>query len=55
MEIRLVTENSPGGYIHLGYAGGIFIDGEPYHPYDHLGGADGIREAILKAYDKKNK
>ncbi len=52
-EVHIVTENSPGGYVHLGYAGGIFIDGEPYHPYQHLGGSIDLREYIIKKYKEK--
>jgi len=53
VEVHIVTENEPGGYVHLGYAGGIFIDGEPYHPYRHLGSSSDLREYIISKHAEK--
>lgn len=54
VEIHIVNDHSPGGYIHLGYAGGIFLDGEPYHPFEHLGGSTELNKYIIEKYENKN-
>jgi GNAT superfamily N-acetyltransferase len=43
-----------GRMLHLGYVGGIFLDGEPYKPYELVGEPDDLRDAILRRYQEKN-
>jgi GNAT superfamily N-acetyltransferase len=42
-----------GRMLHLGYVGGIFLDGKPYRPYERVGDAGELRETILKLYKEK--
>lgn len=40
--------------LHLGKAGGIFLDGEVFHPYK-ICDVDSIRAEIIRLYEQKNK
>ena len=39
--------------IHLGYVGGVFLDGEVYRPYELLDNAENLREEIVRLYERK--
>ncbi len=41
-------------HLHLGNAGGIFIEGKPYRPYEETGNVEMLRDSILRIYDEKN-
>lgn len=43
-----------GRMLHLGYVGGIFLDGEPYRPYELVGEPGDLRDEILRRYQEKN-
>jgi GNAT superfamily N-acetyltransferase len=43
-----------GGMLHLGHVGGIFLDGEPYKPYELVGEPDELRNTIIALYEEKN-
>jgi hypothetical protein len=40
--------------IHLGHVGGVFLDGEVYRPYELLEDAEGLREEIVRLYQRKH-
>jgi GNAT superfamily N-acetyltransferase len=42
-----------GRMLHLGYVGGIFLNGNPYKPYELVGEPEELRETILKIYKNK--
>jgi len=39
--------------IHLGYVGGVFLDGKVYRPYQLIGESKDLREEIMKIYKQK--
>jgi hypothetical protein len=39
--------------IHLGYVGGVFLDGKVYRPYELLNNAEDLREEIVRLYERK--
>ena len=39
--------------IHIGYVGGIFLDGKPFKPYEPPGYADELRAEIIRLYEEK--
>jgi len=39
--------------IHLGYVGGIFLDGRPHRPYELIGDASDLRAEIIRLYEHK--
>jgi len=43
-----------GRMLHLGYVGGIFLDGNPYRPYELVGESNELKETILKLYREKS-
>jgi GNAT superfamily N-acetyltransferase len=43
-----------GRMLHLGYVGGIFLDGEAYRPYEFVGEPDDLKDTILRLYQEKN-
>jgi hypothetical protein len=53
VDVRIAHDHRPGGYVHLGYAGGIFIEGMPYRPYEHLGSSEDLRTFVLERYRQK--
>ncbi len=50
------TEAEPpcgGRIIHLGHVGGVYLDGEPYRPYDFIGESSQLRRHIIDLYETK--
>ena len=50
------TEVEPpcgNGIIHLGYVGGVFLDGKVYRPYQLLDNAADLREEIIRLHERK--
>ena len=39
--------------IHLGYVGGVFLDGEAYRPYQLLDSSEDLRAEIIRIYEMK--
>jgi len=39
--------------LHLGHVGGVFLDGEPYKPYELIGDPVELRQKIIELYQKK--
>jgi GNAT superfamily N-acetyltransferase len=39
--------------IHLGYVGGVFLDGKAYRPYQPIGKSDDLRSEIIRIYNQK--
>ena len=39
--------------IHLGYVGGVFLDGKAYRPYQLIGTSEDLREEIIRIYKQK--
>ena len=39
--------------IHLGYVGGVYLDGKVYRPYEFLDSAEDLREEIVRLYELK--
>ena len=39
--------------IHLGYVGGVFLDGEVYRPYQLIGDSEDLRAEIIRIYKQK--
>jgi N-acetylglutamate synthase-like GNAT family acetyltransferase len=39
--------------IHLGYVGGVFLDGEVYRPYQLIGESEDLRAEIIRLYEQK--
>lgn len=39
--------------IHLGYVGGVFLDGEAYRPYQLIGKSEDLRAEIIRIYKQK--
>jgi hypothetical protein len=50
------TETRPpcwGRGLHLGNLGGIFLDGDPYRPYQVIGEPEDLRSEIIRRYEGK--
>jgi N-acetylglutamate synthase-like GNAT family acetyltransferase len=41
--------------IHLGYVGGVFLDGKVFRPYHLLDNAEDLREEIVRLYERKQR
>ena len=41
--------------LHVGYVGGIFLDGKPFKPYEPPGFHEELRAEIIRLYEKKTK
>jgi GNAT superfamily N-acetyltransferase len=41
--------------IHLGYVGGVFLDGRTYRPYQLIGDSADLRAEIIRLYERKQK
>jgi hypothetical protein len=39
--------------IHIGCTGGVFLDGEPYRPYQLIGTSRDLRQEIIRRYETK--
>jgi GNAT superfamily N-acetyltransferase len=39
--------------IHLGYVGGVFLDGKAYRPYQLIGKSEDLRAEIIRIYKQK--
>ncbi|MDY7079348.1 MAG: GNAT family N-acetyltransferase [Chloroflexota bacterium] len=39
--------------IHLGYVGGVFLDGKAYRPYQLIGDSGELRAEIVRLYERK--
>ena len=39
--------------IHLGYVGGVFLDGKAYRPYQLIGESEDLRSEIIRTYKQK--
>jgi hypothetical protein len=39
--------------IHLGYVGGVFLDGTPYRPYQLIGDSEDLRAEIIRLHERK--
>jgi GNAT superfamily N-acetyltransferase len=39
--------------LHLGYVGGVFLDGKAYRPYQPIGDSKDLRAAIIRLYEQK--
>jgi N-acetylglutamate synthase-like GNAT family acetyltransferase len=42
-----------GRILHLGHVGGVFLDGEPYRPYQVIGASEDLRAKILRLHEQK--
>ena len=42
-----------GRVIHLGRVGGVYLDGEPYRPYELIGASSELRHRIIELYERK--
>jgi hypothetical protein len=39
--------------IHLGYVGGVFLDGKAYRPYQLIGESEDLRVEIIRIFEQK--
>ena len=39
--------------IHLGYVGGVFLDGKAYRPYQLIGKSEDLCAKIIRIYNQK--
>ncbi|MBN1360493.1 MAG: GNAT family N-acetyltransferase [Sedimentisphaerales bacterium] len=42
-----------GRMIHLGRVGGVYLDGEPYRPYELIGASSELRRCIMERSERK--
>jgi len=49
-EVEAPCENR---IIHLGYVGGVFLDGKAYRPYQLIGNSNDLRTEIIRIYEQK--
>ena len=41
--------------LHLGYVGGVFLDGRAYRPYQLIGDSEDLRAEIIRLYKRQQR